>query len=275
MNWSKTTGTRFPDLESQFSLDRSDGMVRLTRSAQSRPLDDGTLVPDLALGGKLTLLAANGEDGAQALDSKGRQNVRAYITNPNEIVQTPEIASGASGRILDGAFSASIAEFNESPRMLAFHNMTQPIGNWTRVWEDAGLWGEGFISAARPDMQRLALDGVLEVSAGFWIDEALFNEDLELFDIVKTSLVEVSLLPFGRMRSAFLEVAAALALSSSDHKPDPSPVATVPDSPVTVFDFGPALSAALSSAVAASRTIAELQRTLGSTSAASGGREAE
>jgi len=158
------------------------------------------MVPDIEV---FTRLELRPHGAKAARDESGRLAIRSLMSTPS-IDEMQEIVEV-------GAFKSSLAKFMERPRMLAYHDMMQPVGNWTRLeLAEGGLSGEGFISSARPDIQQLVIDEVLDgASIGFFINEAEYDEEMELFRIKDLELVEVSLVPIPANRDTFVEVAKA------------------------------------------------------------------
>lgn len=158
------------------------------------------IVPDIEVFSRLELRR---QDATAQRDADGRLQVRSLMSTPS-IDEMQEIVEV-------GAFKSSLEKFMERPRMLAYHDMMQPVGNWTRLeLTEGGLSGDGFVSSARPDIQQLVIDGVLDgASIGFFINEAEYDEEMELFRIKDLELIEVSLVPIPANRDTFVEVAKA------------------------------------------------------------------
>ena len=187
---------------SRWRVEDAGSLLRLSRTCPSMAGTEFLPDFDLALGMKLA--PASNEGGRlKAVDDQGRLWLKAYVINPREIVEAYGI------RVAWDAFEKTLDRFRERPRMLAHHDVAQPVGNWpeTTMARD-GFSARGFVSSARPDVQQLTMDGALDVSAGFVVEGAEWNKDLEILDIKQASLFEISLVAIPAMTSSFLDVVA-------------------------------------------------------------------
>ena len=139
----------------------------------------------------------------KALDADGKLQLSSLASTP-DIDEMDEIVEPS-------AFASSIERFAEVPVMLAFHDMKQPVGLWPRQKiSAAGLALDGFISAGRPDIQKLVLDGVIaHTSIGFFVKDVEWDDELEVLRIKDLDLVEVSLVPIPANRSTFITLKAS------------------------------------------------------------------
>ena len=147
-----------------------------------------------------------GDDGAprvKALDADGKLQLSTMASTP-DIDDMDEIVEAT-------AFASSINRFAEIPVMLAFHDMKQPVGLWPKQHiTKAGLALDGFISAGRPDIQKLVLDGVIaHTSIGFFVKDVEWDDELEVLRIKDLDLIEVSLVPIPANRSTFITLSAS------------------------------------------------------------------
>jgi len=137
----------------------------------------------------------------QAQDNLGRLPVR--------LLASTESVNDYGFIVENGAFEASLEQYNENPILLAFHDMKQPIGKAPAKVTPIGLISEGFVSAGRPDIQTFVLDGTLSgVSVGFDVLEEIEGDD-GVPRVTRLGLVEQSLVPAGANADAFVEAAIA------------------------------------------------------------------
>jgi HK97 family phage prohead protease len=135
----------------------------------------------------------------KALDENGRLNVTIMASTP-DIDETGEIVEVT-------AFSSSIEKYNDNPKLLAYHDMKQPVGLAPGRITKAGLLLEGFVSSARPDIQQLVLDGVLShASIGFFPKEVEWDEELDVLRHLDLELIENSLVPIPANLSTWVTV---------------------------------------------------------------------
>lgn len=133
-------------------------------------------------------LALKDQPRLKALDEHGRLNVTLMASTPdideqNEIVRVE-------------AFASSFEAYNENPILTAYHDLKQPVGLAPAEITKAGLLQRGFISAARPDIQQLVLDGVLAfVSIGFFPIKMEWNEELDVLEHLDLEHIETALVP--------------------------------------------------------------------------------
>jgi HK97 family phage prohead protease len=164
---------------------------------------------------------------ASPFDDQGRLWV-------SSLASTPDI-DDVGDVVLPSAFQSSIDRFGEIPLMLAYHDMRQPVGLWPKQEiTKRGLELEGFISGARPDIQRLVLDDVVgKASIGFLLKEdgIKYDEDLEIFKITDMTLVEVSLVPIPANRNTDVTVMSALKSWCAEKTLERAKVREAPDAP--------------------------------------------
>jgi HK97 family phage prohead protease len=224
----------------------------------------GPAIPQIVVQGKLKVRPFAAGDGREvkALDEQGRLRIGTLASTP-DIDEMGEIVEPT-------AFASSIEKFGENPMMLAYHDMGQPVG----LWDDGqkitkgGLLLDGFVSAGRPDVQQLVLDGVLaHTSIGFFPREVEWDDRLEVMRITDLELIEVSLVPIPANRSTFVTLKDAFAAWRADEiarlKDLPEiPAAKAPDgSPeplATEPDMGPLFAGIASSMVGIGRSLARV-----------------
>ncbi|MBY0293177.1 MAG: HK97 family phage prohead protease [Alphaproteobacteria bacterium] len=108
-------------------------------------------------------------------------------------------------QIAKGAFAKTLKTWYLSgkfPKMLWQHDLTQPIGVWTHLREDAkGLYAKGRLAlgVAKADEAYLLLkEGALEgLSIGFRTRQAQQDKDRKARILLDIDLVEISLVTFG------------------------------------------------------------------------------
>lgn len=186
------------------------GMFTRTKGTQ--------VLPDFRCHGDVTLCPVQSEKGLKATGEDGKLRLRILSS-------TADI--DAHGEIVErDAFRSSLDAYNELPILLAYHDMKQPVGLAPAEITSAGLvHREAFISDARPDIQRLVLDGVLtKASIGFMVREARWDEKLELVRITDLELLEVSLVPIPANRYTFVEAAKGWSKTFGKAWHDAAPV---------------------------------------------------
>lgn len=181
----------FEDCWRSERIEKGDG--RFTRFWRVKsPFVDNKWLPDIAFRGQVELKE-------QKKDDDGRLWIRSLI-------HTPDIDS-TNERLAWDFFLESMPLFMERPRMLAYHDLKQPVGNWPAFQiSEAGTLLTGFVSKARPDIQDLVRDDVLDSSVGFLMQEAIWNEELEILEGIKGRLFEGSLVPIPANESVWVEV---------------------------------------------------------------------
>jgi HK97 family phage prohead protease len=226
-------------------------LIRMSAKLLIRPrwaddADTSDMLSDMLNAKQLSLELRSDTPRLKALDDEGRLHVTSLASTPdidlqNEIVEV-------------GAFASSLQSFALNPQMLAYHDMAQPVGLWPeQKITAAGLVLSGFISSARPDIQRLVLDGVLaHASVGFYVRNRDWDDDLDVLRITDLELIEASLVPIPANPYTFVEAAkawrdgevvrlrAAPETPAERPDPEPPPAATEKDDDA---DLGPALDA--------------------------------
>lgn len=103
--------------------------------------------------------------------------------------------------VAPGAFTQSLADLKANGRSLPIlwqHLSSFPIGNWTKLEEDAtGLAGEGQLWLAESTQAALAYKGmttkaITGLSIGYYVRAYEVNEDKELITLTDVNLVEIS-----------------------------------------------------------------------------------
>ena len=135
------------------------------------------------------------------VDSLGRLPVR--------VLASTETVNSYGFIVDNAAFAGSLERFNESPVLLAFHRMDQPVGKAPARMTDAGLVAEGWISGGRPDIQQFVIDGTLAGASIGFNPTAEEKGDDEIPHVTRLDLVEISLVPIGSNPDAFVEPLAA------------------------------------------------------------------
>jgi HK97 family phage prohead protease len=108
-------------------------------------------------------------------------------------------------RVAKGAFKATLRAakmMGKMPRMLWQHDPKQPIGVWTRLFEDdRGLFAEGKLVLGVPKadeayllLQQGAIDGL---SIGFRTIQASHDKGGKTRTLLDIDLIEISLVTFG------------------------------------------------------------------------------
>lgn len=140
---------------------------------------------------QLSLALKTGEaDGRRLkmLDENGRLNISILASTP-DIDSQDEIVEVS-------AFASSSEEYNANPILTAYHDLKQPVGKAPSEMTKAGLMQRGFVSSARPDIQQLVLDGVLQfASIGFIPKVMEWDEDLDVLRHLDLTHLETALVP--------------------------------------------------------------------------------
>jgi len=108
-------------------------------------------------------------------------------------------------RVAKGAFMKSLRAskiLGKMPKMLWQHDFNQPIGVWTRIFEDdRGLYAEGRLTLGVPRadqayllLQEGAIDGL---SIGFRPVLAKQDKDCKIRTLIDVDLMEISLVTLG------------------------------------------------------------------------------
>ena len=108
-------------------------------------------------------------------------------------------------RVAKGAFSSTLraaAMLGKMPKMLWQHDHKQPIGVWTRLFEDEqGLYAEGFLAlgVTKADEAYLLLkEGAMDgLSIGFRTIRASHDKEFKTRTLLDIDLIEISLVTFG------------------------------------------------------------------------------
>ncbi|MBS0272707.1 MAG: HK97 family phage prohead protease [Proteobacteria bacterium] len=107
--------------------------------------------------------------------------------------------------IAKGAFTKTLRAWRflgKMPKMLWQHDIKQPIGVWTQLYEDEkGLYAEGRLTlgVSKADEAYLLLkEGALEnLSIGFRTIESTYDKDRKARTLLNLDLLEISLVTFG------------------------------------------------------------------------------
>lgn len=143
------------------------------------------------LGARLLVLPASNDSGKiQLQDGKGRLGVRALVSTAS--------LNAYGFKVLPSAYESALPAFRQRPVMLAYHDMSWPIGRWDQKQEITpdGLLLEGWISEAEPGIQTKVLDGTLAEASVTILPLAEQKIDgVRVF--TKVQLFEASLVPLG------------------------------------------------------------------------------
>jgi HK97 family phage prohead protease len=161
--------------------------------------EDGTL-ERLSTVGSIMLRRAPGSK-LQNRDDLGRLPIR--------ILASTEAVNDYGFIVENAALVGALEEFNSNPVILAYHDMKQPIGKGPSRMTELGLVSDAFVSSGRPDIQTFVLDGTLSgASIAFNVNAQEDGED-NIPRVTKLSLIEISLVPAGANRDAYVEAVAA------------------------------------------------------------------
>lgn len=117
-------------------------------------------------------------------------------------------------RVAKGAFKRTLRAsklLGKMPKMLWQHDPKQPIGVWTRLFEDErGLFVEGFLALGVPKadeafllLKQGAIDGL---SIGFRTIQASHDQGCKTRTLLDIDLIEISLVTFGANDCATVQV---------------------------------------------------------------------